>query len=104
MPDAKRKMLTVKMDPKTLDEFVITAKLRGSTMSALVYQFVLKAISEEKDSNPEAFGVKRTVEEPATRHEIFAEAFNGHELNERDWAEIEAVMKTLVDQKKARSD
>jgi transcriptional regulator with XRE-family HTH domain len=34
------------------------------------------------------------------RLEIMAEAFDGRELTEQDWAEIEAVVKTLIEQKK----
>lgn len=51
----KTRMLTVKFSPQTLEDFAITAKLRGTTMSAMVSQFVLKAIQEEKFIQPEKF-------------------------------------------------
>ena len=39
-------------------------------------------------------------EKPKDRLEILAETFEGQELTEQDWAEIEAVLKTMIDQKK----
>ena len=40
-------------------------------------------------------------EKPHDRLEILAESFNGQELSESDWMEIEAVLKTMIEQKKA---
>lgn len=37
---------------------------------------------------------------PKERLEILAEAFGGEELTEQDWNEIEAVIKTMIEQKK----
>ena len=39
-------------------------------------------------------------ETPKERLEILAETFGGQNLTEQDWAEIEAVLKTMIDQKK----
>jgi transcriptional regulator with XRE-family HTH domain len=39
-------------------------------------------------------------ETPKDRLEILAETFGGKDLTEQDWAEIEAVLKTMIDQKK----
>jgi transcriptional regulator with XRE-family HTH domain len=40
-------------------------------------------------------------EKPKDRLEILAETFEGQDLTEQDWAEIEAVLKTMIEQKKA---
>ena len=40
-------------------------------------------------------------EKPRDRLEILAETFNGQELSESDWMEIEGVLKTMIEQKKA---
>ena len=40
------------------------------------------------------------AEKPKDRLEILAETFDGKELTEQDWAEIEAVLKKMIDQKK----
>jgi transcriptional regulator with XRE-family HTH domain len=39
-------------------------------------------------------------ERPKDRLEILAETFDGQDLTEQDWAEIEAVLKTMIEQKK----
>lgn len=39
-------------------------------------------------------------EKPKERLEILAETFGGEDLTEQDWAEIEAVLKTMIEQKK----
>jgi transcriptional regulator with XRE-family HTH domain len=41
-------------------------------------------------------------ERPKERLEMLAETFGGDELTERDWAEIEAVVKTMIEQKRQR--
>ena len=40
-------------------------------------------------------------ETSADRLEILAETFNGRELSEADWIEIESVLKALIESKKA---
>jgi transcriptional regulator with XRE-family HTH domain len=42
------------------------------------------------------------AERPKERMEILAEAYDGQDLSESDWAEIEAVIKTMIDSKKAK--
>ncbi|MFT3745068.1 MAG: hypothetical protein QM785_12345 [Pyrinomonadaceae bacterium] len=51
----KTRLLTVKFESQTVDDFATVARLKKTTMSALVYQFVLQAIREQKDATPEAF-------------------------------------------------
>lgn len=53
--DHKTSMITVKVTPLRLEEFRIAAMLRGSTMSALISQFVAQVVREELDAVPEAF-------------------------------------------------
>lgn len=48
-------MLTVKLTPSRMEEFRIAAVLRGTTMSALVSQFVAQVVREEMATVPEAF-------------------------------------------------
>ena len=40
------------------------------------------------------------LETPKDRLEILAEAFDGRDLTEQDWDEIEAVVRTIIEQKK----
>jgi hypothetical protein len=56
-------LLTVKLPPSRLDEFRIAAMLRGTTMSALVQQFVTQVVREEMSMVPEAFR-RRSVDSP----------------------------------------
>ena len=42
-------------------------------------------------------------EQPTELIEIMAETFGGESLSDRDWKEIEAVIKTMIDQKKNRT-
>src|SRR3982751_5503885 len=55
-----------------------------------------------KVSADEIYRVARglTLEKPRDRLEILAETFNGQELSESDWMEIEGVLKTMIEQKK----
>ena len=40
-------------------------------------------------------------EAPKEKLEILAETFDGRDLTERDWAEIEAVVRVLIEQKRS---
>lgn len=88
MENAKdtRKMLTVKMPRSMLDELAIVARLHGTTMSSMVFQFVMRTIREQKEATPEHFpdhkpidrGIK--MEYPPEVLEAFAamyESFGG---------------------------
>ncbi len=48
-------MLTVKLRTARLEEFRIASMLRGTTMSALVSQFVAQVVREEMVAVPQAF-------------------------------------------------
>ncbi len=52
---SKTSMLTVKLTPDRLEQFRIAAMLRGSTMSAIVQQFVASVVREEMTAVPQAF-------------------------------------------------
>lgn len=54
--------MNIKIKPQTYEEFRIAVELRGSTMSGLIHQFIVKVIREEKDRNPEAFKVLEAEE------------------------------------------
>jgi ethanolamine utilization protein EutQ (cupin superfamily) len=51
----KTAMITVKVTPSRLEEFRIAALLRGTTMSALISQFVAQVVREEQAAVPDAF-------------------------------------------------
>jgi hypothetical protein len=53
--NTKSTMLTVKQSPERLEDFRIAAMLRGTTMSALVSQFIAQVVREEMRAVPEAF-------------------------------------------------
>lgn len=53
--ESRSAMLTVKMLPSRLEEFRIAATLRGTTMSALVQQFIAQVVREEMLAVPQAF-------------------------------------------------
>jgi hypothetical protein len=55
MSNTKSAMLTVKLTPARLEEFRIAAMLRGTTMSALITQFITTVVREEMTAVPEAF-------------------------------------------------
>lgn len=59
----KTAMLTIKVTPARLEEFRIAAMLRGTTMSALVTQFMTQVIREEMSAVPEAFRRRGAVGE-----------------------------------------
>lgn len=54
-------IINLKVPPRTHADFRIAAKLRGSTMSGLLHQYIVKVIREEKERDPDAFrkGAKR---------------------------------------------
>lgn len=73
--------------PKDLKEdFKIAAKLRGQSMSALLHQYMVKVIREEKDLRPAAFPDYQVRNADAvspnkqTALEIMYEAFGGEEI------------------------
>jgi hypothetical protein len=58
----KNALFTVKVAPTRLEEFRIAATLRGTTMSALVQQFMTQVVREEMVAVPEAFRRRHQVE------------------------------------------
>lgn len=42
--------------------------------------------------------------DPEDRLEMFAETFDGKELSKFDWLEIEAIVRTIIEQKKLRKE
>ena len=52
---AKPEMINVRLSQTEHDEFKIAAELRGSTMSSLLRQFIVRVIREEKEYSPRAF-------------------------------------------------
>lgn len=55
MTNNKTSMLTVKLPVSRLAEFKIVATLRGTTMSALVAQYIAKEVRQEMEQVPSAF-------------------------------------------------
>src|SRR5262245_30704421 len=97
---AKNKMLAVKMAEDTLSDFATVARSRGSTMSALVTQFVLKSIREEKAANPSAFAdtePHRTVGGESEIEQIIYETFEGRDVEPEKLRQIMKAIKPLLE-------
>jgi hypothetical protein len=96
---AKRKILAVKVSEDTLRDFGIAAGVRGSTMSALVTQFVLKTIREAKEENPSAFPDfedKPAKEAESEVDRMLYEAFDGREITPELRARMINLMKAAL--------
>lgn len=105
---AKNKMLAVKMSADILRDFLIAANLRGSTMSALVYQFVLKTIREEKERSPHVFPDFANTPSPASRaeneiDEILLEAFDGKPFTPEQVRRYMSIAKKTLEIKELRN-
>jgi tellurite resistance protein len=57
----KTALISIKVTPEELEEFRISVMLRGTTMSALISQFMSEVVKVEKGAVPEAFQRKRAV-------------------------------------------
>ena len=51
----KEVLVTVRIAPEVRDQFKRAAELRGSTMSGLMHQFIVRTIREEREIEPRAF-------------------------------------------------
>ena len=51
----KEVLVTIRISENTRDEFKIAAELRGSTMSGLLHQWIIRTIREEKQMSPQNF-------------------------------------------------
>lgn len=54
----KEVLVTIRIAENVRDEFKMAAELRGSTMSGLMHQFIIRTIREEKQQQPQAFAPK----------------------------------------------
>lgn len=54
----KEVLVTVRIAENVREEFKKAAELRGSTMSGLMHQFIIRTIREEKQIAPQAFAEK----------------------------------------------
>jgi len=57
----KEVLVTIRIAPEVRNEFKTAAELRGSTMSGLMHQFIVKTIREEKGENPQVFKTQRVA-------------------------------------------
>jgi len=48
-------LVTIRIAPEIRDQFKTAAELRGSTMSGLMHQFIVRTIREEREAMPHAF-------------------------------------------------
>lgn len=55
----KEVLVTIRIAPDVRDQFKKAAELRGSTMSGLMHQFIVRTIREETEAAPQEFGVRR---------------------------------------------
>ena len=51
----KKSLVTVRLSSQTLADFKVAAELRGASMSALLHQFIVKTVREEREREPNAF-------------------------------------------------
>lgn len=51
----KEVLVTIRIAENVREEFKKAAELRGSTMSGLMHQFIIRTIREEKQMSPQAF-------------------------------------------------
>ena len=59
----KGKLVNFRVADEMKLSFEITARLRGTTLSGLIHQLLVKAMREEKDREPKAF---EGIEQPST--------------------------------------
>ena len=69
LPKPKEKLFTVRVTDDKLDDFKVVGELRGLSMSAMVHQFIVQAIREEKTKHPEAFAELKNGEIEQTQEE-----------------------------------
>lgn len=62
----KEVLVNFRLKPDVRDEFKVVADLRGSTMSGLLHQYVIKLIREEKERDPVAFTERIAVIQQTT--------------------------------------
>lgn len=72
----KGKLVNFRVREDLKREFEITAELRGTTLSGLIHQLLVKAVREEKDREPQAFGIVKLESLKITKAE------NGGKVNE----------------------
>ena len=75
---------------------IVNGDIRSNSVETLVALAKGLDVPEE-----EVFRAARGLETPSNLNEILAEAFGGQELSPADWVEIEAVIKLIIEQKKA---
>lgn len=54
----KEVLVTIRVAENVREEFKKAAELRGSTMSGLMHQFIIRTIREEKQMSPHVFATK----------------------------------------------
>jgi len=105
--EAENVLLNVQVPKTVRDEFKIVATNRGTTMSALVYQFVLKTIREEKAIRPETFpdyDPPPFIVGETNLNEMLMEALNGKELTPEMRRAIEIAIRTALEVQEITED
>jgi len=62
----KEVLVTIRIAESVREEFKKAAELRGSTMSGLMHQFIIRTIREEKQLSPHVFAERRLAPVLAT--------------------------------------
>jgi len=101
MAESENVLLNIQLPRKIRDEFRIAAKLRGQTMSSLLYQHILQTVRQEKDVSPQAFPdyVHEEKNVPARsidRYREYAETFDAEDLSETEWQFLELYFRDKV--------
>ena len=107
MADIENVLLNIQIPRTVRDEFKIAAKLKGSTMSASLYQHILQTIRQEKDASPQSFPdyvhqEKEVSARSSDRFREYAEAFDADDLSENEWQYLELYFRDKVNEWRAR--
>lgn len=66
----KEVLLTLRVRPEIRDEFRVVAEMKGSTMSGLIHQFMMRTIRDMQDTYPEEFRTRLRELERSPLNEI----------------------------------
>lgn len=100
----KKVILNLRIKPEIRDEFNAVAELRGSSMSGLLHQFIVKSIREEKTQDLGGFNLileKVIAEKPNEEKERDPSTFEQAETPAKG---ILATKITLVKEEKSKKE
>lgn len=66
----KEALINLRVRPEVRDNFRVAADMRGSTMSGLLHQYIIRVIREEMENSPREFERRRQELEELTLTEV----------------------------------